>query len=363
MARETTLPLVLCAALLAACSPAGGRKSTVSSLGLTPSDFEPARGATALTASPQGGYLACELIFSGETAPAIIKVIERASGKVVAHARGDLLGAPDDRGEALYVDRADLAHPRLRSTARPELAAPLAAATADFARWSGHRLAATPQRLVMLREEPGGVTLAVLQLPEGTEVATRTLPSGELSLLAAAISPLEDTLYLSGKTPGGPASGAVVAIDGNTLRERWRAPWPDGHLFSPPSPLAVTGDGARVAVFARSGLFVVDAHSGAGGQVVRFDGLDASALVGVPGRAALVALRTFASPIESPAYNVEVIELPSGKVEELVPQRGSMPPAAVAVVGSSVLLAPGAPPRYFQDPSSWGPEASGFVSP
>lgn len=362
MALEKTLPWVLLATLLAAC-PAGGRKPTVNPLNLTLTDYEPARGASALIASPDGAFLAAELIFSGETLPAVIKVIDRPNAKVVAHARGSLLAGPDERGEVLYLDAADRAAPRLRSTARAELAAPLPAATADFARWSGFRLGATRQHLVLLREEPSGVTLTALQLPDGGELATRTVPSSELTLLASAVSPDEDTVYLSGKTPGGPAAGAIVALDGNTLRERWRAPWPAGHNFDDSPALAVTGDGTLVAAYARSGLFVVDARRGTGGAVVAFDGLDVTALVGVPGKSALVALRTFARGVEPPAYTLEAIELPSGKITKLRPQSGPVNPAALVVVGTSVLVAPGAPPRQPGDPSTWGPEVSGFVEP
>ena len=360
--RSSTRGRLLAAvALLAAgCSPAGGGRPVVTPASLTVRDYEPARGAAALWASPDGTYLAAELVFAGAEVPSLIKVIERATDRVAAHARGSVLAGPDDRGEVLYVDTADPAQPRLRSTARAELAVALPAAP-GFARWSGFRLGKTHDLMVVLRQEAAGVTLLALQLPEGKPVATRALPGAELALLAAAVSPTDDLLYLSGKTPGAAGGGAVIALDG-VLAERWRAAWPAGHNFDQRPALGVSGDGAFVAAYAPSGLLALDARGGTGAAVHRFYGHDPAQLAGVPGRPALVALRSFHAQGERPSYSIEAIELPGGAVTKLRPEAGPMNPAALLVIGTTVLVAPGAPPRWLNDPATWGPELEGFVS-
>jgi hypothetical protein len=65
----------LVAALAISCSPAGGGKPSVTPTAGTVSDYEPARGASALWVSPNGNHLAAELTFVGEELPAVIKVI------------------------------------------------------------------------------------------------------------------------------------------------------------------------------------------------------------------------------------------------------------------------------------------------
>lgn len=326
---------------------------------LTVSDYEPARGATRLWASPDGKYLGAELIFTGERLPAVIKVIERATGKISAHARGSVIAGPDNLGEVIYVAVDDREHPVLRSTAHAELASPLPPPPGDFARWSGFRFGATHDRVAVLRQDVDGVAIALVSLPGAAVVTTRTVPNTELELLSAAVSPTDDILYLSGKTRGG---GAVVALDGESLGDRWRVAWPAGHGFDDHPALGVTGDGGIVAAYAPSGLLSIEARRGTGATMVDFYGHTRVVLVGAPGRPVLVALRAFQGSPESPNYTIEEIELPSGKRTNLRLESGPPIPAAIAVVGTTVLVAPGSPPRSADDPSSWGPEINGFVT-
>jgi hypothetical protein len=353
--------VALLAALGLACSPTGGRPS-VTPASLTLTDYEPARGATRLWASPSGTYLVAELIFVGEKLPAVIKVIERATGKVVAHARGSVVAGPDNQGEVLYVAVDDPAHPALRSTARAELATPLPAPAGDVALWSGFRLGARRDRVAVVRGDVEGVLLSVIGLPGAQVVATRAIPNAELQVLAAAASPTDDLVYLSGKTAGGGGNGAVVALDGDSLHERWRVAWPAGHAFASRPALGVTGDGGTVAAYAPSGLLAIDARRGTGATMVGFFGLDNLKLAGVPERPVLVALRSFQQSPEPPSYAIEAVELPSGQRTPLRPESGPPNPAAIVVVGTTVLVAPGSPPRFPDDPSTWGPELDGFVA-
>ncbi len=301
-------------------------------------DFAPGRGATALWASPDGSTVAAERIFVGETVAAAIEVIERGSGDVIAKVRGSVVAGPDDLGEVIYVDASDRARPVLRSTARADLALVLAPAIGDWARWSGVRLGATRERVIVLREEVGAWALAVVSLASGAIEATRTIATAELAVRATAASPTRDALYLSG-------GGAVLAIDGVTLRDQWRAPWPSGHNFDQRPALGVTGDGGWVAASAPSGLLVLDADGGGDARMVRFDGHDPVTLVGVPGRPVLVALRRFAARGESPSYAIDAIELPGGAVTTLRPDRGPSDLPAITVAGDVVIVGPGAPPR------------------
>ena len=349
--------LVLAAVVAAACSSTGGKPVTPTAL--TVSDYEPARGATRLWASPDGKYLAAELIFTGDRLPAVIKVIERAAGKVVAHARGSVVAGPDDHGEVIYVALDDRTHPVLRSTARAELAAALPPPPGDFARWSGFRLGATHSRVAVLRQGVDGVTFSVVGLPDAAEVATRTVLSSELELLSAAVSPTDDLLYLSGRTADG---GAVVALDGGSLRERWRVAWPAGHGFDDRPALGVTGDGGIVAAFAPSGLLSIEARRGTGARMVEFFGHTRVVLAGAPGRSVLVALRSVQESPEPASYLIEAVELPSGQRTNLRRESTAPPPAAIAVIGTAVVVAPSAPPRSSDDPSTWGPELDGFVA-
>jgi hypothetical protein len=353
------LALVARVAVVAvACSPTGGKPS-VTPTTLTVTDYEPARGATRLWASPDGKYLAAELIFTGDRLPAVIKVIERAAGKVVAHARGTVVAGPDNLGEVIYVSADDPAHPMLRSTARATLAAALPAPPGDFARWSGFRLGASPHRIAVLRQDGDGVAIALVDLPAAAVAAMRTLSGSELELLAAAASPTDDILYLSGKTRGG---GAVVALDGGSLRDRWQVAWPAGHGFDDHPALGVTGDGGVVAAYAPSGLLSIEARRGTGARMIDFYGHTRVSLVGAPGRPVLVALRTVQAAPEPPGYTIEAIELPSGQRAKLRPESGPPTPAAIAIIGAAVLVAPGSPPRSPDDPSTWGPELDGFVT-
>jgi hypothetical protein len=131
--------------------------------------------------------------------------------------------------------------------------------------------------------------------------------------------------------------------------------------FDAPPALGVTGDGGCIGVYAKSGLLIIDARRGTGATMVDFDGHDVALLIGVPGRSSLVALRTFHGTVEPSAYAIEAIEVPSGKVAKLRPESGPTHPTAIAVVGATVLVAPGVPPRLPGDPSTWGPEVTDFV--
>lgn len=337
---------------------------------ITVSDYAPARGANELLASSDGRYLAAELRFAGLTPPpSLIKVIERATGDVISHARGSLVAAPDELGEALYVtsgaDGKDLTHPVLRSTARADLAVALApAGSADFARWSGFRLGARRDHVAVLREEPRAAAIELISLPDGKLVASRSFAETELRVRAVAASPTRDILYLlavpAGSTPGG---GAIIALDALTLRDRWRVPWPKGHdLLAHPS-LAVTGDGSTVVAYAPSGLFALDAATGEQPRILPFYGFDRVAFAGVPGRPMVVARRAFASRGELPRYTLEAIDVSNGAVTKLGDERGPANPPAIAMSGATVLVAPASAPRDFADPSTWGPELSGFVAP
>jgi hypothetical protein len=359
MACDAAMRLALLA-FAVACSPTGGKPSVTPSA-LTVSDYEPARGAAALWASPDGKYLAAELIFTGYELPAVIKVIERASGKVIAHARGSVVAGPDNLGEVLYATGDDRAHPVLRSTTRADFTAQLPPPPGDFVQWSGYRLGATHDRVAVLRRDADGISIALIALPAGTVVATRTIPDTELNVMKAAVSPTDDILYLSGKTGGSAAQGAVVALDGASLSDRWRVPWPSGHGFGDRPALGVTGDGSAVAAYAPSGLLTIEARRGTGATVIDFYGHDSVVLVGVPGRPVLAALRTYQQSPERPSNVIEAIELPSGKRTKLRPDSGPPNPSALAVVGNAVLVAVSSPPRSPDDPSTWGAELEGYV--
>lgn len=351
--------------LIAACgSQACKGTSDMATLKLEVIDYEPGRGATALWASPNGRYLAAEFIFVGDELPAVIKVIERTSGQVMAAARGSVVAGPDDSGEAAYVTAPDLAHPVLRSTARAELAIPLAPAAGDFAQWTGFRLGTTRDNVVVLRQEVDRIALEVVSLGRQEVLVSRTVPASDLTLLASAASPTRDVIYLSGKAPpGAGVEGHVVAVDGGTLQERWRVPWQQGHLFADEPALGVTGDGATVVAYAPSGLMAIDAERGDRVKMYSFHGHDPVQFQAVPGRSALVALRIFHAPGHSDEYAIEAIELPSGAVTRLRPDSGPANLPAITAVGTTVLVAPGTPPRRANDPTSWGPEVRGFVSP
>ncbi|MCG8424503.1 MAG: hypothetical protein MJE77_41955 [Proteobacteria bacterium] len=363
------MPIVISMALVAAYgSHSCSGKSSMSKLDLAVTDYGPARGAAGLWASPDGRFLAAELIFVGEPRMSpVIKVIERSTGEVVARARGNVVAGPDNSGEVAYVTAEDLTHPVLRSTARPDLAIPLGPAGGDYARWRGYRLGASRDRVVVLHEEGKSLTLELVSLAPKVPpsvLASRTLSNREIFRFAAAASPTDDVLFLSGETPGSApeeAKGHVIAIDGNTLKERWRTPWTPGHGFLDRLAVGVTGDGAIVAAYAPSGLMLVDARSGGGASMVKFQGYDGVKLIGVPGRRALVALRVFDRPVHSSEYNIEVIELPAGAVTKLRPDTGPSNLPSIAVFGSTVLVAPGTAPRWANDPASWGPEVRGFV--
>lgn len=317
-------------------------------------DYEPAQGANGLWASPSGRYLAAELVFAGDQAPAVVKVIERSSGRVVARARGTVVAGPDDEAEVIYAESTGAAQPRLRSTRRADFAIPLPAA--PFSQWTGHRLGAG--LALVLRRDPKGLALLVVRLTDGELVAQRLSLDG---MLAASASPVTGLAYLSVKSPG-VHGGAIVALDA-TLKERWRAAWPAGHRFDAHPTLAVTGDGKYVAATAPSGLLTVDALLGLHAEVRPFDGLTCVELAGVPGRSLLVALRARVRAPESPSSLIEVIDLASDARRRLTPERNGNPPGAIVVTDGRVLSAPGSPIRWYGEPTTWGPELDGFVAP
>lgn len=85
-------------------------------------------------------------------------------------------------------------------------------------------------------------------------------------------------------------------------------------------------------------------------------------LAGVPGRSAMVALRTVRRTIAPPTCSLEAIELTSGRVESLrCPSSSGHVPAAFAVLGTSLLVAPGSPPRWPAEPAVWGPEITDVI--
>lgn len=329
------------------------------------SDYAPARGADELWASADGRYLAAELRFAGiTTPPSVIKVIERASGDVIGHARGSVVAAPDELGEAIFVTAPTLTHPVLRSTARADLAVPLSAATGDFARWSGFRLGASRDRVAVLREEASSTTIELVSLSQGGVLASRTVPVGELRVRAAAASPTRDILYLLAIPAGSaPGAGRLIALDAVSLRDRWRVSWPKGHDFTSHAALGVAGDGSTVVAYAPSGLFALDAATGERPRMLAFHGFDHVAFAGVPGRPEVVAMRGFATRGELPRYVLESIDLTNGAVTKLAPESGPANHPAIAVSGGTVLVAPASAPRQFNDPSTWGPELTGFVTP
>lgn len=329
-----------------ACSPLAGSRCAATAPPLTATDYEPVRGATSLWVSPDGSYVAAELIFVGETLPAVIKVIERASNTVVARARGSVVRGPNARGEVLYVDTSDPAHPTLRSTTREKPVAALPPVSSDFVRWSGFDLAATPNRLLVMREEAERVRFALYSLPDGSELVSRTLPRTEFALLAAAANPTEPILYLNGRTSGAPGAGAIVALDEKTLGERWRVEWLDGYGFDSHPALGLSGDGRVLAVYASGSLFTFDARRGTGGKRFASSGHAVSRFVGVPGRTAVVALRSFSASGETPEYSIEEVDLVAGGVAPLRADSGPPVPGALVVTGQTVLVAPGAAPRW-----------------
>lgn len=335
---------------------------------LAVSDYAPARGADELWASADGRVLAAELRFAGILPPpSLIKVIERDSGDVIAHARGSVVAAPDELGEVLYVtsgaDGKELTHPALRSTARADLAVALApAGSADFARWSGFRLGASRDHVAVLREEPHAASIEIVSLPDSKQAASRAFPERELRIRAAAASPTRDILYLLAIPAGSaPGTGALIALDALTLRDRWRVPWPKGHDLTAHPALAVSGDGSTVVAYAPSGLFALDAATGERPRVLPFYGFDRVQLVGVPGRPMLVARRGLAARGQLPRYVIESIDVSSGAVAALTEEHGPANLPAIAMSGTVVLVAPAAAPRDYADPATWGPELSGFV--
>lgn len=308
-------------------------------------DYEPARGATELWPSPDGRFLAARYNNpSGAKAPPRLDILERASGKVVSTAQGELVAAPDDSGEVLYVAVDTQGPPVVRSTARADFAVPLTlpegASAGDFYLYGGHRLGQSKDKVVLVWMVAGRTRCTTLSISKGALIAERVLPPAEAVLMATAASPMTDRIYLSLKEH-------LVALDGATLAEQWRIKLPEKSLWDVDSKLAVTGDGAWVVAAPRNELFAVEAQGGQSSALHPFPGLRVIELHGVPGRSGVVALRLLSAKGYTEEHAIEALELPSGTRQVLRPQTDKDHPAprALAIIGDTVWIAPQGPEK------------------
>lgn len=321
-------------------------------------EYEPARGANDLYSSPDGRVLAAQFNFVGGELPPLIKVIERPSGKLLASVRGTIAAAPDKSGEVAYVAHDSKGQPVLRSTVRLDVSVPLpgVAATTDYFFYGGHRVGQSPDLVVVFWYVARLVHLAVFNLGTKAIAVERTLAPNQAELMSTAANPRDNLVYVA-------LPDQIVAVEGHTLQERWRISLPTGLLWERNSPLAVTGDGALVVAAARNELFTMDAHDGKTQTVYRFPGLRVFELAGVPGRRAVVGLRILVQKGEGEEHSIEGLEFPCKQVVVLRPQTAKDHPApkAIAVVGDQVLVAPASPPRWANDPTSWGADVRDLV--
>lgn len=294
-------------------------------------DLAVARGAVGLSASSDGRFVAIERVVPGARVGQI-SVVDRGSWGTSATVRGALVSGPRPDGEVLYVD--DQEPPHLRSTTRSAFVRELPSTTADV--WSGHSLGDGAELVVVLRHSGFEVQAWVVRRHDGATTAHRVLSAEGARVLTSTAHPLDHRLYLSTRAQSG--SGAFVALDG-TLTERWRTPWPAGHLFDLHPVMAVSGDGARLVAVAPSGLLSVDARDGADGHLFPFHGLPPRSLAALPGRAELAVLRVHDRPPEPPNYQIELLDARDGARVTLRAGTGAYPQALV-FAGPTLYVAP-----------------------
>ena len=361
--------IALCAGVMAlvlgCASQVACRKPKGSTMSLTVEEWAPATGANRLYASPNGRWLAAEYFFGSEKIAPLVKVIDRETGALEATARGALAGRPDDSGETYYVAGEGGSH-TLRSTARPGFAVALAGAPrSDFV--EAYR---TAGRVIVAVGEKAQSWLGSIDLAEGALGRTRVIASDpQVERRIATHGGSLPALFVSVWTPKAPPAGPrgyVTALDETTLEERWRAPWKPAGIYEHGPGLGLSGNGALVVAFASNALQMIDSSTGATAGYVSFVGPDLPVFGGAPGRHSVLALRyndTQRAGLPLNDCDVVEVELPSGKTSTLwnLPRRDRSCPHAFAVAGGRVLLAPGSPPRFPHDRSTWGPEVLDYV--
>lgn len=334
-------------------------------------EYPPFRGADHVEASPSGAFLAAEFRFIGGDVLPLVEVIERSSGRVIATARGSLLGAPDERGEAFYLSPDAAMHPTVRSTLRANFSVTLQGPFDPF--WSGHR-AGDRLMVVVHPVGDGAVDLSSVDVAKAAVEKTRDLGGDPRTFrfVASAALATAPVLYLSFQTPtspegeqAGPASGYLAALDAVTLHEKWRSPWKAGaELFLDQPALAVSGDGRYLVARASNAIQIVATGDGQSVGVVPFSGLSSARFRSFPGRSAVLAMESTTGPMAAYERRMEIIELPSGSPRLLwsLPRADSPSPTDFSVVDGRVFLAVQASqPRLGNDKSTWGPEILSYV--
>jgi hypothetical protein len=259
----------------------------------------------------------------------VISVVDRVSLGTTATVRGTVVSGPRLDGEVLYVD--DQEPPHLRSTTRAALVRDLPSASA----WSGHPLAGGGDLVAVLGQSATEVQAWILRREDGATVAHRVLSLDSSDLVASTTHPFVRRLYISTRAKGG--GGAFVALD-DTLMERWRTSWPNGHLFDAYPSICVTGDGARLVAAAPSGLLSIDAYDGSGSHMFPIVGEPIRAFAPMPGRAPLAVLRVHARAPETPSYQIVLVDARSGAHVTLRSGAGAYP-AALVFAGATLLVA------------------------
>lgn len=275
-----------------------------------------ASGATRLLRSPSGRYLLAELHGTwareafGEHAgevPPVLKLIESATGEVVAVVNGWPLGAPTDDGDVLYLEEHDVEYSyRVRSLARPELHTVLAPPAGLWLVKAGLRVPAAGRALVILwspvpgqpwreprtrRERLWFASLDPSSLQVATE-ATMEMTTPRLGMdsydVGIATSPTRGEVYVAALPASSPA-WPITAVDAASLKVRWTSEVEAiAQASMPPTVerervrkgllLAAGGDGTRLAaVYGRrhrvgvapEAVYVLDATSGQRVGVVR----------------------------------------------------------------------------------------------
>lgn len=258
-----------------------------------------ASAATRLLRSPSGRYLLAELRgrwareafgeHAGEVPP-VLKLIERATGKVVAVVNGWPLGAPDDDGDVLYLEEHEAEYRyRVRSLAHPERHTLLAPPAGSWLVKAGLQVPAAQRALVVLwspvpgepwreprtrRERLWFASLDHGSLAVAAE-ATMEMTTPRLGTdtygVGIVASPTRGEVYVATLPERSPA-WPITAVDAASLTVRWtgevaamaQGPVPSSppsppSPSSPPSPpsverervsksvlLAAAGDGTRL---------------------------------------------------------------------------------------------------------------------
>lgn len=346
-------------------------------MGVVVEQYGPAKGADALFASDNGRYLTAQYNFRSGNIRPLIKVIDRNTGGVIATARGELAGAPNDDGDAFYLALDDARHPRLRSTMRPAYSVELDPGPTGkepngqyVLGWNAYR---TATRVIVIRWDhvPWPVETSLWTASVRTDApkieSTRVIPAGQdFRLLEGRSAPCAASgrLIISVATPQAESKGFIAALDERTLEESWRTPWRSNYLFYP--GLGVSGDDALAVAFTGDALHVISTADGATQGLVRFPFVEPRLRIrGWPGKRAVVVMRQSdnqAVPMGLNDCDVVLVELPSGKTTQLwnLPNHNQICPSSFAVVGERVLLAPGVPGRS-ADRASWGPEVAPYV--